>query len=199
MVEEAKITGSDPWQIFKEWYEAAQTCGLAEPTAVHLSTCDAEGQPSGRIVLLKSFDAGGFVFYTNLRSRKGRELAENPRAALCFYWGPLERQVRAAGRAEPVSEAEADAYFATRARGSQIGAWASAQSEPLADRETLLRRVQEEQARFGEQIVPRPPHWSGTRVVPHEIEFWQGMPSRLHDRVRFIRKGSEWVHERLYP
>lgn len=199
MAETSSLEGSDPFSIFADWYEAAQNCGLSEPTHVHLSTCDATGQPSGRVVLLKSFDARGFVFYTNLRSRKGQELAENPRAALCFYWGPLERQVRVVGHTEAVTVEEADAYFASRARGSQIGAWASDQSALLDRRETLIRRVEEEEARFGDGEVPRPPHWSGTRVVPREIEFWQGMPSRLHDRVRFVRQDSLWVRDMLYP
>lgn len=186
-------------QIFEAWYQAAQQCGLKEPTHVHLSTCDASGQPSGRVVLLKSFDARGFVFYTNLQSRKGQELSANPKAALCFYWGPLERQVRVVGDIEQVTVEEADAYFASRARGSQIGAWASAQSAQLDRRETLVQRVVETENRFAEQDVTRPPHWSGIRVLPREIEFWQGMPSRLHDRVRFVRQDDAWTREMLYP
>lgn len=190
---------TDPFVRFAHWYAEAQTCGLTEPTHVHLSTCDADGQPSGRIVLLKSFDAAGFVFYTNEESRKGRELRQNPRAALCFYWGPLERQVRVAGRVEPVAPKEADAYFATRPRGSQLGAWASLQSAPLATRAALVERVQEVEARYAGAAVPRPPHWGGFRVVPHELEFWQGMPSRLHEREVFRLEAGHWQHTLLYP
>lgn len=199
MTELSSIQGQEPMQIFDAWYQAAQKCGLQEPTHVHLSTCDAAGQPSGRVVLLKSFDERGFVFYTNLKSRKGQELRANPKAALCFYWGPLERQVRVVGNVEQVTDEEADAYFDSRARGSQIGAWASAQSSPLDRRETLVERVKQEELRFAEREVARPPHWSGIRVLPREIEFWQGMPSRLHDRVRFVRQNDEWVREMLYP
>ena len=172
---------------------------LPEPTAFALGTVDVAGQPSVRIVLLKDVDARGFVFYTNFESRKGREIMVTRRAAMCFHWQLLEEQVRVEGRAEPVSDAEADAYFASRARDSQIGAWASIQSRPMQSATDLDARVAEMERKFAGGPVPRPPHWSGFRVTPERIEFWKNMPSRLHVRHLYIRAGDGWRLELLYP
>ena len=172
---------------------------LPEPNAFALGTVGADGQPSVRIVLLKDVDERGFVFYTNFESRKGRELLASHRAAMCFHWQLLEQQVRVEGRVEVVTDAEADAYFASRARGSQLGAWASIQSRPMEHADDLDVRVAEMKARFGDAPIPRPPHWSGFRVVPERIEFWKGMPSRLHVRHVYTRHGNGWAVSRLYP
>lgn len=188
---------TDPIELFRAWYaDAATTC--AEPDAMVLSTVDADGRPSGRYVLLKAADQRGFVFYTNLGSRKARALEANPLAALCFYWPP-ERQVRVEGRVEMVSDAEADAYFATRPRPFQVGAWASSQSDVLESRRTLDTRVADAQARFKDGPVTRPPFWSGYRVVPDAIEFWTRDPARLHIRERYERRGSAWHVSTLFP
>jgi pyridoxamine 5'-phosphate oxidase len=172
---------------------------LPEPTAFALGTVSADGQPAVRMLLLKAVEDVGFVFYTNYESRKGRELLANPKAAMCFHWMPFEMQVRIEGTVEQVSDADADAYYASRPRGSRIGAWASAQSRPIEQEGDLERRVAEITARFGEGDIPRPPHWSGFRLVPHRIEFWKGQPSRLHRREVYRRDEGGWRVEILYP
>lgn len=192
----------DPIAEFRALFARAQAVDrsrLPDPTAMSLATVGADGAPSVRIVLLKHVDERGFVFYTNLRSRKGRELAAVPRAALCFYWPALDVQIRVEGAVEPVTDQEADAYFASRARESQIGAWASSQSETLASMEQLRERVAGVEARFANQPVPRPPHWSGKRVRPSRIEFWHAGAFRLHERRVFEREGSEWSVRLLFP
>jgi pyridoxamine 5'-phosphate oxidase len=172
---------------------------LPEPTAFALGTVDANGQPSVRIVLLKHVDERGFVFYTNFESRKGRALLASRRAAMCFHWQPLEVQVRVEGGVTVVSDAEADAYFASRARGSQLGAWASLQSQPMAQPGDLDARLAEMEQRFAGVPVPRPPHWSGFRIAPDKIEFWKNMPSRLHVRHVYTREGARWAVQQLFP
>jgi pyridoxamine 5'-phosphate oxidase len=189
----------DPHAIFEEWLAEAQLAEPNDPTAMALATADAEGRPSVRMVLMKGHDERGFVFYTNLDSRKGADLAANPRAALLFHWKSLRRQVRVEGAVEPVSEAEADAYFATRSRDSQLGAWASDQSRPLDARSRFEAGYQEVKARFEGAPVPRPPRWSGYRVVPERIEFWNDRAHRLHERRLFTRAGGRWEEGLLYP
>jgi len=192
----------DPIALFQQQLADAQALPreqMPEPTAFALGTVSDDGQPSVRILLLKDVDARGFVFYTNLESRKGRELARNRRAAMTFHWPQLERQVRIEGRVSAVSEVEADAYFATRARGSQIGAWASRQSRPMERAGDLEARVAEFEQKFADRDVPRPPHWSGFRLEPHVIEFWKGKANRLHDRQLFVRDGDGWRVQILYP
>ncbi|MEK9502022.1 pyridoxamine 5'-phosphate oxidase [Gaopeijia maritima] len=189
----------DPIELFARWFREAEDAGLPLPESMALSTATADGVPSSRMVLLKAFGPEGFCFFTNYESRKSRELMANPRAALLFHWAVLERQVRIEGRVERVSDEESFAYYRTRDRGSRIGAWASRQSRPLPDREVLENRVAEFESRFPGDEVPLPPHWGGYRVVPERIELWQGRPSRLHDRCVFVRDGSAWRMERLYP
>ena len=192
----------DPIKEFHALFAQAQAVDrarLPDPTAMALATVSADGVPSVRMVLLKSVDERGFVFFTNLESRKGRELIATPRAALCFYWAALDTQIRVEGTVEPVSDEEADAYFATRARASQIGAWASLQSRTLASPDELRTRIAEAEARFANVPVPRPPYWTGRRVKPSSIEFWNAGDFRLHERRHFERDGNRWVMRRLFP
>jgi len=196
----------EPFALFAEWLGEAEASEPDDPNAMSLATVDADGLPNVRMVLLKDVDGAdatprGFVFYTGLESAKGRELAASPKAALCFHWKSLRRQVRVRGLVSLVSDAEADAYFATRARGSRLGAWASAQSRPLESRFALEKAVAKVTARYPIGEIPRPPHWSGFRVVPLEIEFWHDRPFRLHDRLVFRRAdaSSPWEKQRLYP
>jgi len=190
---------AEPYEIFREWFAEAQEREPNDANAMALATADAQGRPSVRMVLMKAWDEAGFVFYTNLESRKGRELAENPNVALLFHGKSLRRQVRIEGPALPVTEEEADAYFASRPRDSQIGAWASAQSRPLDGRATFLGRIAQEAARFGLGTVPRPPFWSGFRVAPERIEFWEDRAFRLHERRFFVRGDAGWSWTYLYP
>lgn len=192
---------ADPFALFGTWLAEAREKEINDPNAMALATADADGLPDVRMVLLKDFDEQGFVFYTNLESYKGRQLAENPQAALCFHWKSLRRQVRVRGQINAVSAAEADAYFASRARDSRIGAWASAQSRPLEDRFALEKSVATHALKFGIGEVPRPAFWSGFRLMPTRIEFWRDRAFRLHDRLEFHRAdaGSPWSTTRLYP
>ncbi|MFC3026675.1 pyridoxamine 5'-phosphate oxidase [Roseomonas sp. CGMCC 1.13459] len=189
----------DPIAQFESWMAEAAKTEINDPNAVCLATATPEGRPSARMVLLKGVDPGGFVFYTNLESRKGGELAANRFAALCFHWKTLQRSVRVEGAVQPVSAEEADAYYASRARGSRIGAWASKQSRPLESRFALEKAVAEQTLRFGLGEIPRPAHWSGFRLVPDRIELWRDMPFRLHERRVFHRDGAGWRLEMLYP
>lgn len=189
----------DPIEFFKAWFDAAEDSGIVMPESVALATATSEGAPSVRMVLLKAVNEKGFVFFTNYGSRKANEIEANRRAALCFHWASLERQVRITGSVERITEAESYAYFSTRGRGSRIGAWASKQSQPLLDRKELQRRVSETTSSFEDQDIPLPPFWGGYRIRPEVIEFWQGKADRLHDRLVFTRIGHDWSTERLYP
>ena len=184
---------------FARWFAEAAAYGLPEPNAMIVATADAAGRPSARTVLLKGYDERGFVFYTNYTSRKGTEALANPYASLVFPWFPMQRQVIVTGAVEKVSRAETEAYFATRPRGSQLGAWASPQSTVLPDRAAVDQGLTAAIERFGDGPVPAPPHWGGLRVVPTTVEFWQGRSNRLHDRLRWRRHGDDWVLERLAP
>ncbi len=190
---------ADPIALFETWLADAVQSEPNDPNAMTLATSTPDGRPSARMVLLKGIDARGFVFYTNVGSRKGQELAANRHAALLFHWKTRRRQVRVEGSIEPVSAAEADAYFASRHPLSRLGAWASDQSRPLSSRAELERRLAEAQERFPGESIPRPPYWSGYRVAPDYLEFWQDMPFRLHDRRTYTKAGAEWTTGALYP
>lgn len=189
----------DPHAIFEEWLAEARLAEPNDPIAMAVATADAQGRPSVRMVLMKGHDAQGFVFYTNVGSAKGADLAANPQAALLFHWKSLRRQVRVEGKVEPVTAAEADAYFATRPRDSQLGAWASDQSRPLGARSVFEARYQEMKARFEGGDVPRPPFWSGYRIIPDRIEYWNDRAHRLHERRLFVRSTDGWSEGLLYP
>ena len=193
------MTQTDPFALFDEWFAEARESEINDPEAMALATADTAGRPSLRMVLLKGHGPDGFVFYTNEQSAKGAQLAANPQAALLLHWKSLRRQVRVEGPVERVADADADAYFASRSRDSQIGAWASDQSRPLDSRATFELRFEEMQRRFAGTDVPRPPHWGGYRVVPERIEFWQDRPHRLHERRLFTRRDGGWTEGLLYP
>jgi pyridoxamine 5'-phosphate oxidase len=190
---------AEPFRLFAEWLGEAEASEPNDPNAMALATVDGDGMPNVRMVLLKGLDGGGFVFFTNYESAKGGELLASRKAALCFHWKSLRRQIRVRGPVEEVSKAEADAYFATRARGSRIGAWASQQSRPLESRFALEKAVASYAAKFAIGEIPRPDYWSGFRLIPVEIEFWRDREFRLHDRIQFRRAGDGWVKTRLYP
>jgi pyridoxamine 5'-phosphate oxidase len=189
----------DPMGEVARQFVRAAAGAPSDPTAANLATAGADGRPASRMVLVKRIDPEGFPFFTNYESRKGRQLAESPWAALCFHWPWIELQVRAEGRVERLPEADSEAYFRSRPRGHQLGAWASRQSEPMRSRVTLLRAVVATQARFLIGEIPRPPHWGGYRLVPDRIELWQGRPDRLHDRFLFTLENGEWTRTRLFP
>ena len=190
---------TDPFSQFETWINEALSAEVNEPTAMTLSTVDPECRPSSRVVLLKGFDANGFVFYTNYNSRKGRQLVDNPFAAINFFWPELERQINISGRTSKVSPEESDEYFDSRPLTSRVGAWASDQSEKIDSRTVIMKKAAKLLIKYAIGHVPRPPHWGGFRLVPDRIEFWQGRPSRLHDRICFERNGDAWEISRLSP
>ena len=197
---DAEAVGDNPIAFFGRWFAEAQKAGVEEPNAMTLSTADAAGRPHSRIVLLKGLEEGGFTFYTNYESHKGVQLKVQPYVALVFFWPHLERQVRVEGKVHKISGQESDAYFGSRPRMSQLGAWASPQSEVVSSREVLEAHMQLAETRFAGKEVPRPPHWGGYRVMPESIEFWQGRSSRLHDRILMTQsEGASWKEERLAP
>ncbi|MBW4418043.1 MAG: pyridoxamine 5'-phosphate oxidase [Myxacorys californica WJT36-NPBG1] len=189
----------DPFKQFQIWFDQAVQSDLPEPNAMTVATASRDGIPSARIVLLKGFDDRGFVFYTNYNSDKGKQLVENPNAAIVFFWKELERQVRIVGTVEKIAAEESDAYFHSRPVGSQLGAWASEQSDVIRDRAILEQRLEQLKTQYEHKEIPRPPHWGGFRVRPTEIEFWQGRSNRLHDRLRYRRDKNQWIIERLSP
>lgn len=199
--DEVLFAESEPFALFERWFTEARASEKTDPNAMALATVDASGLPDVRMVLMKGFEQGGFVFFTNAESAKGSELAANPRAAVCFHWKSLGRQVRARGLVEFVSDEETDAYFKTRDRGARLGAWASTQSRPLDERLALEKRIAEFALKFGVGEIPRPPHWRGYRLVPLSFEFWRNRPFRLHDRLVFTREATDagWERNRLYP
>ncbi|MGB6298363.1 MAG: pyridoxamine 5'-phosphate oxidase [Rivularia sp. (in: cyanobacteria)] len=191
---------SNPFAQFKKWFDEALSADILEPNAMTVATTTPEGKPSARMVLLKDYDARGFVFYTNYNSHKAQELAENPQAALVFWWAELQRQIRISGRVEKISDSESDKYFYSRPFSSRLGAWASNQSEVIENREVLERNLEQLKEKYQDREIPRPPHWGGIRVIPAEIEFWQGRSSRLHDRLVYTRDYDDgWKIERLSP
>lgn len=198
-----QAAGADPFALFARWFDEARDGGVREPNAMTLATADAGGRPSARVVLLKGLDARGFTFYTNYQSRKGEDLAANPHAALVFWWEAMERQVRVEGAVERVAAKVSDAYFASRPRGSRLGAWASEQSRVVAGRAELEARLEEVEEKYDDGHIPRPPHWGGYRVLPDRFEFWQGRPNRLHDRLEYVpadgSAGEGWTVRRLAP
>lgn len=191
--------GHDPMALFQRWMDEAIAAGIPEPNAMTLATVSSDGQPSARIVLLKLLDERGLAFFTNYGSRKGREIAENPRASVVFFWAAIERQVRVEGVIEKTTEAESEDYFHSRPANSRLGAWASEQSEPLSGREELEAKHAALVAKYPDGKIPRPPHWGGYRLIPSAFEYWQGRPSRLHDRIRFVRVDGRWERVRLSP
>jgi pyridoxamine 5'-phosphate oxidase len=199
MMSDESTEPESPFERFRAVFALASATGMRDPNAMVVTSVAADGQPSSRVVLLKELDEHGFVFFTNLESRKGREILGHPQVSLSFFWREIQQQVTVLGRAERVTDAEADTYFATRPRGSQIGAWASRQSRPLPSREKLLQEVAAVEERFSGSEVPRPPHWSGFRVVPSLFEFWIAGEFRLHDRTRYERAGDAWRWSKLYP
>ncbi|MEO7446369.1 MAG: pyridoxamine 5'-phosphate oxidase [Ferruginibacter sp.] len=195
-----KDANDNPFLQFEIWWQHAAASAIEELNAMSLATAGTDGKPSARIVLLKGYDEDGFIFYTNYESHKGRELAENPFAAMILFWKELERQVRVEGRVVKIPSADSDEYFASRPKGSQLGALVSPQSQVIKNRDVLVNKLEEVTGKYeGETSIPRPPHWGGYRIIPSMIEFWQGRRNRLHDRIQYLRKGESWEHHRLAP